>query len=343
MAVRFESAIAQIFLQLWINSNMSKNKAKIRSAIARPVIFILSFTVLSSVFFYGIGVGVYHWPPFFALQEIKHILLPKKNEHQAKPLQNSLKTSPAVQDTRLKANEHQQKAPYNSADKIYTVKTTRRSYFALDADGQLKLKNSLPYRSERIYHFRRTIKSNRTAVVIMDPWVDMPTAHLNQYTRKVTESRILPLAKKALGLGHPILILTNDRKKSNHSAKIHQALQSLVDDGNAIILFHQDFDDDRFAAYLLARKIESLIYIGFSSNMCVIGRNMGMIPMKNQGFNIYFMPEASAAIEYAESWHDQSIHKVTTRIISQWIAEIIDYDEFMKAVSYDQNKEERMK
>jgi hypothetical protein len=77
--------------------------------------------------------------------------------------------------------------------------------------------------------------------------------------------------------------------------------------------------------------------------MCVIGRSMGMIPMKNHGFNIYFIPEASAAIEYAESWKNQSIHKSTTRIISQWIAEIIDYDEFMKAVPYDKNKEERMK
>jgi hypothetical protein len=65
--------------------------------------------------------------------------------------------------------------------------------------------------------------------------------------------------------------------------------------------------------------------------MCVIGRRMGMIPMTHRGFRIFFVPEASAAVEYADTWHDQSMHKATTKIISQWIAEIIDYDEFMEA------------
>jgi hypothetical protein len=322
---------------------MIKNKEKSRSAITRPVTFILSLAVLSSVFFYGIGVGVYHWPPFFALQEIKHSLFSEKKVHQEKPARNSSGNISAVQNTRSEANQQQEKSPYNSTQNTYKVKTIRRSYFALDANGQFKLKDSVPYRSERIYPFLRTINSSSTAVIIMDPWVDMPTKHLNEYATKVTESRIIPLVKKALHLGHPIVILTNDPGKSNHSAKIHPVLQSFADDGKAIILFHQDFDDDSFAAYLTAHKMDSLIYVGFSSNMCVIGRSMGMIPMKNHGFNIYFIPEASAAIEYAESWKNQSIHKSTTRIISQWIAEIIDYDEFMKAVPYDKNKEERMK
>ena len=314
-----------------------------RSVITRTVILILIFTVLSSVFFYGIGVGVYHWPPFFVLQEIKYTLLPKKNDHPEKLPFNSSKIVHAVQDTRPKSSQHQEKTQYNLSNSIYTIKTIRRSYFALDANGQFKLKDSLPYRSERIYPFLRTINASSTAVIIMDPWIDMPTKHLNEYARKVIESRIIPLVRKALRLGHPILILTNNPRKSKHSAKIHHVLQSFVDDGKVIILFHQDFDDDRFAAYLRAHKIKSLIYVGFSSNMCVIGRNMGMIPMKNQGFDIYFVPEASAAIEYAESWNNQSIHKLTTRIISQWIAEIIDYAEFMKAVPYDKNREERMK
>lgn len=322
---------------------MSKNRETSRSAITRTAIFILSLAVLSSVFFYGIGVGVYHWPPFFALQEIKHTLFSETKVNQEQPARISSGNISSVQNTRPEANQRQEKAGNNSSKNVYKVRTTRRSYFALDANGQFKLKDSVPYRSERVYPFLRTINSSSTAVIIMDPWVDMPTKHLNEYAKKITESRIIPLVKKALYLGHPIVILTNDQKKSNHSAKIHPVLQSFADDGKAIILFHQDYDDDSFAAYLSARKIDSLIYVGFSSNMCVIGRSMGMIPMKNHGFNIYFIPEASAAIEYAESWNNQSIHKSTTRIISQWIAEILDYDEFMKAVPYDMNKEERMK
>lgn len=81
-----------------------------------------------------------------------------------------------------------------------------------------------------------------------------------------------------------------------------------------------------------SQGIDSLIYIGFASNMCVIGRRMGMIPMVHEGFKLFFVPEASAAVEYPDTWQDQSIHRATTRIISQWIAEVIDYEEFMQAV-----------
>jgi hypothetical protein len=42
-------------------------------------------------------------------------------------------------------------------------------------------------------------------------------------------------------------------------------------------------------------------------------------------------PEACAALDYADFWEDESLHRATTKIISQSIAEIIGYDEFMQA------------
>ena len=165
----------------------------------------------------------------------------------------------------------------------------------------------------------------------MDPWIDMASEHLNAYFGKVLESRILPLVKRARTRGHPIIALTNNPDFVKYNARIHRDLQTLVENGKASVLFHQDFDDEGFAAYLHSQDIESLIYTGFASNMCVIGRRMGMIPMTHQGFRIFFIPEASAAVEFADTWDNQSIHEATTKIISQWIAEIIQYDEFMEA------------
>ena len=72
-----------------------------------------------------------------------------------------------------------------------------------------------------------------------------------------------------------------------------------------------------------------MIYTGFASNMCVIGRRTGMIPMIHHGFRMFFVPEASAAIEWEESGDDNATHEATTRIISQWIAEIVRFDDFM--------------
>jgi hypothetical protein len=282
----------------------NKKSTRSRSVRVRIVWAIALLTAFLIVFFYGVGVGVYHWPPFSVLKTGKAAIESKSDTHRQL---------------------------YKSEGTVYTLTTTRLSYFALDKNGNLELQKSLPYRAEGMYRFDRTISPNSTAIVIMDPWVDNPSEHLSQYYGKVIESRIIPLVKRAFTRGHPIIVLTNNPSKVKYSAKIHHELQALVENGKASMLFHQDFDDDGFATYLHSEGIESLIYTGFASNKCVIGRRMGMIPMTHQGFKIFFIPEASAASECADTWHDKSIHKATTTIISQWIAEIINYDEFMEA------------
>ena len=261
-------------------------------------------TAFVVVFAGGVGVGVYHWPA-----------------------SSALRTGAAAPDP----NSHTYPPVYRSEGAAYTLKTSRLSYFALDANGGLELRESLPHRSEATYRFDRTIDPNRTAIVVMDPWRDMADEHLNEYYGKVTESHIVPLVERALTRGHPIIVLTNDPARVKYNTRIHPDLQALVEDGKASLLFHQDLGRDGFAAYLHSQEITSLVYVGFASNTCVIGRRSGMIPMTHRGFTVFFVPEASAAVEYPDSWHDQSGHKATTKIISQWIAEIIDYDEFMKA------------
>jgi nicotinamidase-related amidase len=138
---------------------------------------------------------------------------------------------------------------------------------------------------------------------------------------------------KGLERGHRIIILTNDPGKVNYNTKIHPKLAALVADGKATLLYHQNFDDDQFADYLHKAGINTLIYAGFASNMCVIGRRMGMIPMVQQGFKTYFVPEASAAVETEGTWESGSVHRETTNLISQWIAEIVHFDDFMQAGS----------
>ena len=234
---------------------------------------------------------------------------------------------------RDKAEETEKSGANNDPPLTYTLGTHRQSYFKLDGKGVLALQDKLPYRSERTYHFERTIHADKTAIVIMDPWVDMASEHLNKYYGAIADKRIIPFVRHALKLGHPIIVLTNKPELVKYNTGIHPELVALEAKGKSKTLYHQDLDDKEFASYLRGRKIDSLVYIGFASNMCVIGRRMGMIPMVHQGFRLYFVPEASAAVEYPDTWEDQSIHLATTKIISQWIAEIVDYDEFMLAGS----------
>ena len=71
------------------------------------------------------------------------------------------------------------------------------------------------------------------------------------------------------------------------------------------------------------------MYLGYASNMCLLGRELGLLPMKLEGFEVGFIPDASAAVEFASCWGTGEIHSSFTVIISQWIAKIISYDDLI--------------
>lgn len=272
---------------------------------------LLLIAVLSTVFLYGVGVGVYQWPPFPFLKAAKQLT------------ERGLTATKSAHPVTLNVT--------------YGVTTYSQSYFQLDSNGELEVDDKgLPIRSEGRYYFEQVIDPSKTAVVIMDPWIDMASPHLDEYYGQITESKIIPLVAKALERGHPIITLTNDPAVVRYNTKVHPEIAELATRGQSEIIYHQDFNDDEFASYLHSKGIDALIYVGFASNMCVIGRRMGMISMFNHGFRLYFVPEASAAVEYPDTWDDQFIHQATIKIISQWIAKIIAYDEFMAAAATKQ-------
>lgn len=215
----------------------------------------------------------------------------------------------------------------------YEVVSERYSYYLLDGYGNKVLYNELPVASERMYFISSKINPQRTAILVMDPWTDMPTDFLNDYFGQVTASYLLPLIFLARNTGHQIIILTNDPAKHQYGAKINQELLEMIDNNQVHILYHQNYNDSLFSKWLKNHNINTLIYTGYASNMCIIGRQMGMIMMSHHGFRIFFVPEASAAIETIDSWKDGAIHNAITTIISQGVAKIIHWQDLMESMS----------
>jgi len=218
----------------------------------------------------------------------------------------------------------------------YIFKTWRKSHFQLSNTGelipQIKGENKRFYKvKEGRYEFSRAINPKRTALVVMDPWADSGSAKLNRRYRQIFREKLLPAVNHALNLGLAVIVLTNDPKRHDlsYGAELPKALMRLVENGKISLLYHIDYDDRKFEGYLKSRQIESLIYTGFASNVCVIGMPMGMIPMFHRGFKLFFIPEASAAIEFGDSWATGTVHRQTTSIISQWVAEIINFKDFI--------------
>ena len=282
---------------------MTRHSARFRITNSKLLRGFTLLALLSAAFLYGVGVGVYQWPPSNLLRDSKQVI------------DGGSEMSQSVESA----------TPGTS----YQITTYRQSYFKLNSNGALEEENGLPFRSEETYRFERVIDPGATAIIVMDPWVDMASAHLNETYGRITESRVLPLVTKALERGHPVIVLTNDPEKVEYNTNIHPELSALASSGKIEVIYHQDLDDGEFAAHLRSKGINALVYTGFASNMCVIGRRMGMIPMVHHGFKLFFVPEASAAVEYPDTWDSQSIHHATTQIVSQWIAEIIDYDDFI--------------
>lgn len=215
----------------------------------------------------------------------------------------------------------------------FTVPASRLTFFELDDKGTLKLNDEgLPYQSTKeTVTINVDFSPQNTAFFVIDPWNNMPSDFLNQYFGKITENYILPLIKRANEKGFPVYIFTNDCKTIKPIPTICEIPQQFYLMAKKYpkvqIVYWQDIDLSVFVKSLRDKGISSLIYTGFASNMCVIGRPAGMINMVQQGFSLYFIPEASAATETKETWQSQKIHKATTTIISQWMAKLIKYDD----------------
>lgn len=219
----------------------------------------------------------------------------------------------------------------NQSIHAFSVPATQLTFFDRDDKGVLKVDDKgLPYQGNKEnLIIDANFSSENTAFFVIDPWNDMPSDFLNHYYGKITENYILPLIKLANETGFPVFVFTNDCKAIKpepYSCKIPRQFHSMVKEYPKMrILYWQDLDLKAFTKSLKEKGITNLIYTGFASNMCVISRPTGMMSMKQQGFSLYFIPEASAAVETKQTWQSQKIHKVTTTIISQWMAKLINY------------------
>ena len=217
----------------------------------------------------------------------------------------------------------------------FTIPSMRLSYFQLDKDGKIALKNGAPYESNNEkYIFHTTFSPSNTAFIVIDPWVDVASDFLNKHFGKIMNKFLVPLAIKA-SENFQVYIFTNNCKKfiPPRNCKIPQRLKDLsCQSANVHLIYWDEYNSDEFVESLRSLGISRLIYTGFSSSMCIIERPSGIIQMGKKGFKIYFIPQASAAIETKKTWKTAEMHHYMTLIISQWMAEIIDYKDIYEAL-----------
>jgi hypothetical protein len=228
------------------------------------------------------------------------------------------------------------------ATSVLTLPTERSSFFELDDKGAAKTnKKGLPYQSKTdVIKSTQSFSPSNTAFFVIDPWNDMPGDFLNDYYGKITNKKILPLMTQVSAHQFPVYVFTNDCKAIQpipYSCAIDEKFYALAEKHkNVHILSWQKIEEikiETFIKELKRRGISNLIYTGFASNMCVIDRPVGMINMRQQGFSLYFIPDASAAVETKLTWKTGEIHHAMTQIISQSMGKLIQYSDIESALN----------
>ena len=91
----------------------------------------------------------------------------------------------------------------------------------------------------------------------------------------------------------------------------------------------------KFVKELEKKNIENLVYTGYSTHLCVLYRNTGLMEMYHSNghnqLNLYIIPEATLAyVAESEDINIQMRNDVCTMLSQQGIAEIITWEDFMR-------------
>ena len=87
---------------------------------------------------------------------------------------------------------------------------------------------------------------------------------------------------------------------------------------------------------LCERQILHLIYAGFATNWCVIGRDYGIIALNERGYNIVLIRDATTGVEFHDTVGQLTATEIAVREIETKYAWSTTTDVFVAACSADQ-------
>jgi nicotinamidase-related amidase len=88
---------------------------------------------------------------------------------------------------------------------------------------------------------------------------------------------------------------------------------------------------DQFDAWLRGKGIDTLIYTGFATNLCVLDAPAGMKPMAGLGYRCVILREATLAVEFPDTMAERTCTQVALRYIESWVGYTASVQEFLRA------------
>jgi hypothetical protein len=139
--------------------------------------------------------------------------------------------------------------------------------------------------------------TENTAVIVIDAWASHPLAGWAARAASNIQGYLRPALDAFRAIGVRII----------HSASdwpVHPLAEPLP--GEAVI--EGGISHRHFAAGLRTAGVSNLIYMGYSSNRCVLNRPIGIMKMFAEQMSIAFVRDASIGEENADTLRDERLH-----------------------------------
>ena len=80
------------------------------------------------------------------------------------------------------------------------------------------------------------------------------------------------------------------------------------------------------------RRILHLLYAGFATNWCVLGRDYGIRSMKRYGYNIVLLRDATTGVEFPDTYDDLLTTEISIREVEQQYGFSVSNADFLAAI-----------
>ncbi len=155
------------------------------------------------------------------------------------------------------------------------------------------------------------------ALIVMDAWEEHPNEGFGKRVRLNVEEKLVPLIKIARSKG--ILIIY-----AMHGVAQSKALSVEGKDVKS------DYSDTaKFHEFLQAKGIKTLFYTGYASNLCLLFRPVGIVPMS--GYDLYkiiVVRDCTLAYETPDSLQEQWCSYAAINIIETAFGESTTLEHF---------------
>ncbi len=90
-------------------------------------------------------------------------------------------------------------------------------------------------------------------------------------------------------------------------------------------------DTRQFDVWLRGRGIDTLLYTGFCTNLCILDSPAAMKAMCGLGYRCVILREGTTAVEFPDTWADLTHTRAAIRYIESWVGYSAGLREFVEA------------